>query len=298
VSVSVLIPTYKRPEGLARALDSLAVQTRAPDEILVVDNAPDGVAEAVCTRSRADGLPIRFIAEPRAGVSHARNAGFEAATTAMIAQLDDDETAAPDWLANLLTARERLDTPLVFGPVEPVLSQAGRVRARFMQRLYARSGPDHDLRIVKPHGCGNSLIDRAALNLEPRPFDPAANQIGGEDDILFNRLKAQGAAMGWASQARVFEHVDPARARWRHLFLRAFAFGQGPTQACAHGEPPDWPGVAMWMGVGAAQLAAFSIAALPARLLGAEAAAACLDRAAQGAGKLVWGDFAAPRFYG
>ncbi|MEO1038230.1 MAG: glycosyltransferase family 2 protein [Pseudomonadota bacterium] len=298
MSLAVLIPTYRRPSGLRRALASLGEQTRRPDEIVVVDNAPDGQAEAVCAQAAAQGLPIRFIEEPRAGVSNARNAAFAATDKPLIAQLDDDESASSNWLQALVKARETLDTPLVFGPVEPVVSEAGPVRAHFMQRLYARRGAEADVKLDKPHGCGNSLLDRAVLELGPEPFDPAANQVGGEDDILFNRLMAAGAEIGWAAQALVYEHVDPARARWSHLFQRAFAYGQGPSQTAANADPADWLGVAGWMGVGAGQMALFVLAALPARLVSPQAAAACLDRAAQGAGKLVWGDFAAPRFYG
>ena len=43
MSVAVLIPTYRRNEALADAIRSVLVQTRLPDEILVVDNDPTPV---------------------------------------------------------------------------------------------------------------------------------------------------------------------------------------------------------------------------------------------------------------
>ena len=298
MSVSVLIPTFKRPDGLKRALISLTQQTVSPDEIVVVDNAPDGAARAACDRIAAqhDIAPIVFIEAPEPGVSNARNAGFAAARGRYVAQLDDDESASPDWLAALLSAREALSAGVVFGPVEPEVQAAGAVRAAFCARLYARRGPDEDVRIDKPWGCGNSLIDRAEAALPALPFDPRANEMGGEDDILFARLQAAGVRFGWAAQARVTEHVDPQRARMGAMLRRGFAFGQGPSQTCAAERDPL--GLARWMTIGAGQALFLGLLAAPARLTGAKRAAYCLDKAARGAGKLVWGDFAAPRFYG
>ena len=298
MSVSVLIPTFKRPDGLKRALASLAQQAVQPDEIVVVDNAPDGAARAACDQIAAQHelAPIVFVEAPEPGVSSARNAGFAAAKGRFVAQLDDDESASPGWLCALLAARETLSAGVVFGPVEPSVEAAGAVRSAFCARLYARRGAREDGLIEKPWGCGNSLIDRAEAALPALPFDPRANEMGGEDDILFARLQSAGVRFGWAANAVVTEHVDPARARIGAMLRRAFAFGQGPSQTCkARG---DMPGLARWMAIGAGQALIFSALAAPARLTGAEHAAYCLDKAAQGAGKLVWGDFAAPRFYG
>ncbi len=298
MTVSVLIPTYKRPTGLKRALISVAQQTESPDEIVVVDNAPDGSARAACDNIAAqhDLAPIVFVEAPEPGVSNARNAGFAAAKGRFVAQLDDDESASPHWLCALLAARERLSAGVVFGPVEPLVQATGAVRAAFCARLFARRGAPEDAVIDKPFGCGNSLIDRAEAALPALPFDPRANEMGGEDDILFARLKAAGVRFGWAGGAEVTEHVDPDRVRMGVLLRRAFAFGQGPPQASA--AAGDRVAVARWMMIGAAQAGVFSVLAAPARLAGAERAAYCLDKAARGAGKLVWGDFAAPRFYG
>ncbi|TGY87793.1 glycosyltransferase [Marinicauda algicola] len=299
MSLSVLIPTFRRPDGLSRALVSVFAQTRAPDEIVVVDNAPEGgaraVIDALAPRSPAG---IVHVHEPSPGVANARNAGFAAARGRHIAQLDDDESASPDWLQRLMETRERLDAPVVFGPVAAQAPQAGALRRAYVTRLYSRSGPGADSVLTKPYGCGNSLIDRAAAPLPAEPFDPATNETGGEDDLLFARLAARGTRFAWSARAHVVEHVDPRRARWAYLMARSFAYGQGPSQACVTGERVRPLRLAAWMGIGAAQMAVFGAAALPARLAGAEAAAACLDRAVQGAGKVLWMDAFGPRFYG
>ncbi|WP_022702111.1 glycosyltransferase family 2 protein [Oceanicaulis alexandrii] len=300
MSVAVLIPTYRRNDALADAVRSVFAQTRLPDEIVIVDNDPQaGAQEAV--NQLADGAPVRlsYVHEPNPGVSNARNTGFAHTRARFIAQLDDDETASPHWLASLLDARKTLNAPVVFGPVIAQLPDplTRGVRAAYTQRLYSRLGSSDTQVIDKPHGCGNALFDREALDLPSPVFDQAANEIGGEDDMLFQKLQAQSVRFGWAAQADVYEHVQAPRQSWGKLLQRSFAYGQGPTQTSAQ-SPGNWAGVAFWMGVGAAQVLVFGACAPLARLISAKAAAECLDKAAQGLGKLIWFEACSPRLYG
>jgi len=46
-----------------------------------------------------------------------------------------------------------------------------------------------------------------------------------------------------------------------YSFQSAFGYGQSPSQICAHRDPPDWPGVAKWMAVGAVQAGGYGAAA-------------------------------------
>lgn len=300
MSVAVLIPTYRRNDALSDAVRSVFTQTRLPDEIVIVDNDPQGGAKTAVDQL-SDGAPVRlsYVHEPNPGVSNARNSGFAHTQARYIAQLDDDETASPHWLAALLDAREALDAPIVFGPVIAQLPDPLKrgVRAAYTQRLYSRLGPSETQVIDKPHGCGNALFDREALELPSPVFDHAANEIGGEDDMLFQKLQAQGVCFGWAADADVFEHVQTPRLSWGKLLERSFAYGQGPTQICAQ-NPRTRAGVAFWMGVGAVQMLVFGACAPVARLISAKAAANCLDKAAQGAGKLIWFEALSPRLYG
>ncbi|XBQ15679.1 MAG: glycosyltransferase family A protein [Oceanicaulis sp.] len=298
MSLTVLIPTFRRPDSLKRALESVFNQTRTPDEIVVADNAPEasarGVVEALAVHAPC---PLAYVHAPEPGVANARNAGFAAAAGDLVAQLDDDESASPGWLAALDDARRETGADVVFGPVSAEApDHASALVKAYAGRLYDRRPAFETGEIGKPFGCGNSLIDRTRLALPDPVFDPALNETGGEDDRLFTALANAGAVFAWAAEAEVVEHVEGARANWSHLLKRSFAYGQGPSQTAAHlGRPL---GVAGWMIVGAAQLAIYGALAAPARLAGAGACAAMIDRAAQGAGKLVWFDLAAPRFYG
>jgi len=299
VSLSVLIPTFRRPDSLGRALNSVFAQDLTPDEIVIADNAPDASARPVVEALRA-ASPCRvvYVHAPDPGVANARNAGFAAATGARIAQLDDDESAPPGWLSALEAVRIATGAAVVFGPVkpEPEPQEASAFAAAWIRRLYAREPDLQDGVIDKPWGCGNSLIDRTRALLPDPIFDSCANETGGEDDILFSHMARTGAVFAWASSAGVTEHVEDERLHLRHLARRALAFGQGPSQTAALERRPL--AVAGWMTVGLAQMALCGLAAGPAALVSARAGAALADKAVQGAGKLIWFDFAAPRFYG
>ena len=94
-TVSVVIPTFNRTSVISRALESVFLQTRAPDEILVVD---DGSTDDTAEHVRAEFPGVRLIEQENRGVSAARNAGIRAATGTWIALLDSDD----EWLADKL----------------------------------------------------------------------------------------------------------------------------------------------------------------------------------------------------
>ena len=297
MSVSVVIPTYKRPEGLRLAIESVIAQSHQPDEILVVDNDPAGSARTMAATAKAVArCEVVYVHAPEPGVSNARNAGLAAAKGRFIAFLDDDEIASGIWLESLLRTAEAQSASVVFGPLTGQAQNAGGLAGDLARRLYSRVGPDADTMIPKPYGCGNSLVDRAAFDLPDAPFDPDCNELGGEDDRFFAMLAEQGARFAWSVKAHGVETVSPERTTLRYLLARSFAFGQGATQGAHHARNPAK--VLFWMAVGLAQmlvfgpLAALSLLAMPSR------AAEWLDKTVQAAGKVFWFDRFNPRFYG
>lgn len=300
MSVSVILPTFRRPDGLRAALASLMAQSRQPDEIIVVDNDPDGSARTgVANAAAVARCPVAYVHAECPGVANARNAGWAAAKGRYIAFLDDDEIASAGWLEALMASADKLGANVVFGPLRgEALDAATGLRGAMARRLYSRPGSTDDERLDEPFGCGNSLVDREAFDLPDAPFDPRMNVSGGEDDLFFAELARQGATFGWAARAHAVETVEASRTSWRYLLARSFAFGQGATQAAANARPRRFAGIAFWMAVGLGQMVVFGVAAAATSLTGSNAAAGWLDRAVQGAGKLFWIEAFEPRFYG
>jgi glycosyltransferase involved in cell wall biosynthesis len=287
VSVSVVIPTFRRPESLDRALRSLLAMTHIPDgaEVVVVDNdAGASAARTVALLAKTAPLPIRYVHEPAAGVANARNAGVLAAQGELIAFLDDDETASPEWLAKLLEAQTRFQADVVFGPVVAAIPEGARHRD-YLQRFFSRIGPETSQAIDGYYGCGASLVRRGALPDPAQPFSAARNLIGGEDDLLFGEMKRRGARFAWAVEAWVHEHPEPQRLSLGYALKRAFAFGQGPSSDAWAAGPKSWPMAPVWMAWGAVQAVAYGLLAA---FRPADGRAEALDRAARGLGKLLW----------
>jgi glycosyltransferase involved in cell wall biosynthesis len=100
--LSVLIPTYKRPDFLALALDSVAAQTRRADEVIVVDNDEAKSAAETVEAYRGSIPNLNYVPESaQAGASFAMNVAGHTATGDWLVFLDDDDYWAPEYLATV-----------------------------------------------------------------------------------------------------------------------------------------------------------------------------------------------------
>ena len=103
--ISVVICTYNRCKTLGAAIESIAAQTLPQSlgwEILVVDNnSTDETRQLVESIQRRYPERIRYIFEPKQGLSNARNTGIREARGEILVFLDDDEIASSGWVENL-----------------------------------------------------------------------------------------------------------------------------------------------------------------------------------------------------
>jgi glycosyltransferase involved in cell wall biosynthesis len=137
------MPTLRRPESLARAVRSVFGQTGAPGmELVVVDNSPEGSARAGVEALRQEApFPLVFVHEPRPGVATARNSGLASASGALIAFLDDDEEAPPEWLAELVAVHLEHAADVTFGAIQGAVPEQAGWAAPYLQKLFSRVGP-------------------------------------------------------------------------------------------------------------------------------------------------------------
>jgi glycosyltransferase involved in cell wall biosynthesis len=299
--ISIVIPTQRRPAGLATAVASALAQAGVDPqtvELVVADNDQvPSAREAVEAAAKAAPFPVVYVHEPAAGVANVRNSALTVARGAFIAFLDDDQEAPAEWLASLLAVQVATGADVVFGPVHARAPDGVTEHRAYFERFFSRLDDSAEGLIDHFYGCGNSLILRAALP-PSQPFSVERNQIGGEDDLLFGNLQAAGARFAWAPKAWVWEDPVPARLTLRYTLARAFGYGQGPTEHCWSATPRDLPGVVKWMLVGLAQTAVFGPLALAKWALRRPDRAAALDRAARGLGKTFWWGPFRLNFYG
>jgi GT2 family glycosyltransferase len=97
--VSVVVPTYRRPDELRRCLAGLATQSLPPAETIVVRREGDAGTRAALTESARPGVVDAVVSEP--GVLAAMEAGVALASRDLIAFIDDDAVPRPEWLERL-----------------------------------------------------------------------------------------------------------------------------------------------------------------------------------------------------
>lgn len=102
--VSVVISTYNRADVLPRAIQSLLDQAFDPErfEIVIVDNNSNDDTRQTVQAFLEKTPNLRYVFEPRQGVSYGRNAGIRAARAANIAFTDDDVRVSPSWLSTIV----------------------------------------------------------------------------------------------------------------------------------------------------------------------------------------------------
>ncbi|HEU4699275.1 MAG TPA: glycosyltransferase [Gemmatimonadales bacterium] len=221
-TITAAICTAARPALLRRALASLAAQTPAPLELLVVDNGP--AASRAATRAAvAEAAPAaRYVVEPVPGLDFARNRALAEARGDVVAFLDDDAVAEPDWVGELARVFARDAVGACTGRVEAfALATPG-------QRLFEANGgfARGERRVVLPAdaarplhgrraplvawaisvGSGASLAVRRVLALAIGGFDEAldlgpALPGGGDHDMLWRVLQA-GAEVVYEPRVR------------------------------------------------------------------------------------------------
>jgi glycosyltransferase involved in cell wall biosynthesis len=101
LTITVLIPTYRRPQDLLRCLDALTRQTRSPDEVLVVVRDTDAETWTALEARPPDALPLKTVSVSVPGQVAALNTGLEAAAGDIIAITDDDAAPHAPWLSRI-----------------------------------------------------------------------------------------------------------------------------------------------------------------------------------------------------
>ncbi len=300
-SVSIILPTFRRPLGLKTALQSLERQNLAKmdHEVIVVDNDPEASAKTYVSKyAKKSDLNVKYYNDPNPGVANARNTALKAASGRYLVFLDDDQEALENWVQELLKTSQKYGAALVFGPTIAQINAHPKYQA-YYQKFFSRFGEGLETGLIDAFfGCGNSLIDTDLCKLPSPPFDPDTNETGGEDDLLFTTLISQGAKIAWAKKAEAYEHVPEDRSSPQYIKKRSFAFGQSPTEQCAESTPRDNLGIVKWMSIGAAQYCIYRPMSILTKLTGHPSYINYLAKAYEGAGKVLWFGRFSPKLYG
>ncbi len=113
LTVSIIIPVYNEQDYLVHCLDSIAAQTVRPNEVLIVDNNSTDDTVAI-----ARTYPfVRVLSEKKQGVVFARNRGFNAAKSELLARIDADTQLPKDWVKQVRAVMRPTKIAAATGPV-------------------------------------------------------------------------------------------------------------------------------------------------------------------------------------
>jgi O-antigen biosynthesis protein len=236
---SVVVCAYQAQDTIEECLHSLMELDYPNYEVLVVD---DGSTDATAQIARR--FPVRLLSRDHLGLSGARNEGLEQAEGEIVAYIDADARADPDWLTYLALALEVPGTAGAGGPnpVPPDDPPVAQCVAR------APGGPIHvlldDERAEHVPGC-NMAFWRECL-LEMGGFDPIYRVAGDDVDVCW-KLLDRGYDIRFHPSALVWHRRrDSVNAFWRQQL------GYGKAEALVERNHPDKfnsLGQATWRGV-------------------------------------------------
>lgn len=245
--ISAVICTFNRDTYLCKALDSLVHQTLSRElfEVLVVDN---GISEA--TRRVVEGyshkFDVRYMPEPKLGIAHARNAGWRGVRSPLLAYLDDDCVACPQWLELILFSFHSVEpapacvggsvTPLWETPRPPWLSD------RLLKYLSMVTYEGEAKWLEQPVLVTANLAFTKDILAYVGGFDIDLGHKGqhllcGEDTLALARVIATGKGCYYDARINVGHHVLPTRLTRRWFVKRAFLGGISKSIVDARIEP-------------------------------------------------------------
>lgn len=217
--ISVIATVLNEGESLRPLLDSLAAQTRQPDEVIITDGGSTDHTVAIL-REYAERLPLHILSEPGANISAGRNRAIAAAQGDIIAVTDAGVVLAPDWLEHI---------------TQPLLDdEALEVVGGFFE--------------ADPHTLFEAALGATTLPLRgeiaAETFLPSSRSVafrkaawittGGYpewldycEDLIFDlRLRQIAAPLAFAPDARVYFRPRPTLAAFCRQYYR-YARGDG-----------------------------------------------------------------------
>ncbi len=210
-NISVVIPACNAGKYIARAIDSVLAQSRAADEIIVVDDgSTDNTAEVVAQYESK----VKYIYQDNAGASVARTTAIEAATGEWIAFLDADD----EWLPEKL----KLQTELLKRNPDLVWTTANLIncvcrknrRAPHIEPAKARgmlSGKEYSGSFFWSFlhslwGCTDTMLIRRDVLLEAGLFRPG--QLRANDFDMWWRIAYRHPKIGYLADPLAIYYLD------------------------------------------------------------------------------------------
>lgn len=220
--------TYQRPKMLEETLKSfqnLKVPNGLIVKLFIADNDPNQSAKPIVDRLRKKlSLETQYFVEEKRGIVFMRNLIMETAlkeNADLLAFIDDDEEAEPNWLEVMLDNKEKYKANVVVGRVERILPENTPkwiIKGNFFERPNIPTGS-----VRQAASTSNVIFDLDLIgNKMGLRFHPALNLSGSSDTFLFEEATKKGAKIIWVNDNLIKESIPLSRMTVSWLLKRAF----------------------------------------------------------------------------
>lgn len=245
MKISLIVTVKNEAASLPRLLDSIAAQTRAPDEIVIVDGGSTDATPDIL-RDYAARLPLQVIVQPGANISQGRNTAIRAAHGDIICSTDAGVRLEPTWLEEIaqpFDGRPTTDDRRPPTADSRTLAAVGGQRSAVVDVVSGFFVPD-------PRGVFETALAATTLpvlaDIRPEKFLPSSRsvafrktaweQVGGYpvwldycEDLVFDfALRAAGCRVVFAPRA--IAHFRP-RSNLRGFFKQYYQYARGDGKA-------------------------------------------------------------------
>ena len=200
-TATIVICTRYRSKELRDCLNAIARLRRVPDEVIVVDNS-SGDRD---TKAIAQEFGARYLLEPTTGLSRARNLGLSAASSDIVAYIDDDAQPQEDWLTILLRPFADPNVGVVTGGTSPSIEISARQKGDVFYRLDSNDPHWLEIAAFGGLGIGTNMALRKALCVGWKVFDERLGR-----GSLLEAMEEHHAFVGFLSRGYSAERVADA----------------------------------------------------------------------------------------
>lgn len=238
-SINICVCTYKRPDLLAKCLESLACMTPLKDaqvSVTVIDNDAEQTArDLVESIKSAFPFPLYFFHEAKRGIPCARNRAIDETHrlgSSYMVFIDDDEWVEKDWLKIMY---------------EYCVAQGGKavISGDVISELPENTSKDIDFFYQRKNRTTGTKLNSCATNNVLVPvfvtrdlglrFDESNPLAGGTDTIFFVEAVSKGVTILKCAEALVHERVPASRTTFRWLAKRKYRAGITEAWRKRHG---------------------------------------------------------------
>ena len=246
-TASIVIPTYNRDTELEQCLASIAVQTRLPQEVAVVD---DGHIARFYHRDELEALGVRclYVKKDTPGLTESRAAGVAATSGDVVLFLDDDDVLEPEYVERIMDVYEADAEGRVMGVgametnIKPLtlarrLRRAwdvlflvqgfreGRNLASGFYTEYGSTGSPHTEPAQVDFLSGNACsFRRPAFDLEP--FIPHYHEYALDEDKDFSFRVSRHGPLVYTPHAKLLHQESPSMRPDKRSMGRRFLMGR------------------------------------------------------------------------